>query len=387
VEKAHPVKGAGDSSADTRGFGLLRFDFSYSDFCPPVAADAPGAIQSPSMNASNPEITFSFAVPLFNEQDGLEQFHARLTAAAAELGESYEIVYVNDGSTDETAAVLERMRAADEHIKVVELSRNFGHQLAVTAGYDHAEGRAVISLDGDCQHPPEKIPELVALWREGCEVVYTVRGDTEGISPLRRNLGRAVYRVISLVSGMDLADQADFRLLDRQVVLALRAHREQGRFVRAMVRYLGFKQASVPYVAQQRTAGQSNYSMRQLARMAAAGVFNFSLAPVRTVAAVGAVLLGATAVVAVFGGLLGLIGIGSGPGLGTLVVGATGLNLLALGVVGEYVGRTFEQVKGRPLYVVRRKVGFEPPAEPVVEQQASKPQAEASPARRYSIFT
>ena len=205
------------------------------------------------------DITFSFISPVYNEQDGLEGFYQRLTAVAGQLGEPYEIIFVNDGSTDDTEQVLHRLSTNDARVKVVEFSRNFGHQVAVTAGYDHACGRAVICLDADCQHPPEVIPDLVARWREGFEVVYTVRRDTEGISSARRAIGRMVYKVIRLTSGADLTDQADFRLMDRVAVDALRSTREHARFVRALVRWIGFRQTSIPYTAEARTAGKSKY--------------------------------------------------------------------------------------------------------------------------------
>ena len=153
------------------------------------------------MNQSIPVgVTFSFICPVHNEEAGLERFHGRLSAVARSLNEPYEILFVNDGSSDRSDEVIRRLTVTDPHVRYVEFSRNFGHQAAVTAGYDYARGRAVISLDSDCQHPPELIPQMVALWREGFEVVYTVQRDTQGISPFRRSIGRLAYRIIRMIS-------------------------------------------------------------------------------------------------------------------------------------------------------------------------------------------
>ena len=328
---------------------------------------------------------FSFVVPLFNEQDGLEAFYDRLTSAAEKLGDSYEIVFVNDGSDDRTAEILRRLSAGDESVRIVEFSRNFGHQVAVTAGYDHAAGQAVISLDGDCQHPPEMISELISRWREGFEVVYTVRKDTDGISPIRRMVGRCVYRMIAAASGMDLTDQADFRLLDRKALDAVNACREQGRLVRGLVRSVGFRQISVPYVAEKRAAGKSSYSFGQLAKMAGEGVFGFSLAPLRLAALLGLAMLAVVAVFAVGSAVLWPFGLAPGPfaRLTMFIVAMFGVQFLLLGILGEYVGRTFEQAKARPLYIVREKINF-PADQP---DQATKKAAKDEEPQKFCVWT
>jgi len=337
------------------------------------------------MNGSKPkEPVFSFVVPLHDEAEVLEIFHERLSGVAQSLHEPYEIVYVNDGSQDSTGEILRRLADEDARVRAVELSRNYGHQIAVTAGYDFAAGRAVISLDGDGQHPPELIPDLVARWREGFEVVFTTRKDTAGISRIRRGIGRLVYRVIRRISGADLTDQADFRLLDRKAVDALKAHREHGRFIRALVKHIGFRQVGVTYQAEKRAAGRSSYTLKQLAAMSAAGVFNFSTVPLRFALYLGGILILLAFVYAI--GSLVLWPFGMAPSwpvhLVMFVLGMFGLQFIVLGLLGEYVGRTFEQAKARPLYVVRETVGF--PAE-----GGQEPQQETEEQQRpaFTVFT
>jgi len=338
------------------------------------------------METPEGRITFSFISPVYNEQDGLEAFYRRLTDAAESIGEPYEIIFVNDGSTDETPSILHRLASDDIRVRVVEFSRNFGHQAAVTAGYDYACGRAVISLDADGQHPPEMIPQLVARWREGFEVVYTVRRDTKGISRIRRGLGRLMYRVIRASSGVELTDQADFRLLDRRAVDALKSVREQARFVRGLVNWIGFRQVAVPYTAQERMAGKSNYTLRQLMGMSGAGTFNYSVRPLRIAPYLGAIMLAAAICYAVASLALWPFGLAPG-GFSHLAMGLValfGLQFLALGILGEYVGRIFTEAKDRPLYVVRETCGFPKPAD---EQAALEKRTDRQGEERFSVFT
>jgi len=334
-------------------------------------------------------VTFSFVAPVHNEQEGLEHFYGRLKIAADELGEPYEILFINDGSTDDSGSVIRRLAEADPHVKAVEFSRNFGHQAAVTAGYDFASGRAVISLDADCQHPPERIGEMVARWREGFEVVYTVRRDTKGISRLRRMIGRLTYAVIRLASGADLTDQADFRLLDRKVVDVLRGYRERARFVRGLVHSVGFRRTSLSYTAERRPAGQSSYSLRQLIAMSAAGVFNFSHLPLRLAPAVGGLLIVAAVVYAIVALILWPFGLAPGgwTHAAIAIVGLFGLQFIMLGILGEYVGRIFDEAKARPLYIVREKVGFEPKSVPAEEPAEAEPAGKEEGDNDFVVFT
>jgi len=335
-------------------------------------------------DTTHDEVMFSLVCPVFNEEEGLEHFYERLKAVAEQFGERYEILFINDGSSDRSPEILRTLAERDGSVKVVDFSRNFGHQAAVTAGYDYAAGRAVITLDSDCQHPPELIPKLIEKWQGGAEVVYTVRQDTAGIGGLRRWIGRCVYRIISKSGGIDVVDQADFRLLDRKAVDALRALREQARFVRGLVRWIGFRQAAVPFTAEQRHAGTSGYSVGQLARMGFAGLLNFSLAPIRTIGWVGAALLACGLLYTMIAGPLALSGRTGFSGVAALLLTLSGVQLLALAAVGEYVGRIYEEAKGRPLYVVRHLQGFES-IEDLASPEAPTPSAEESP--RFSVMT
>lgn len=329
------------------------------------------------------DIAFSFVVPAFNEQEGMERFYGRLKVVADQLGESYEIIFVNDGSTDDTATVIRRLREMDPQVKCVEFSRNFGHQVALTAGYDFAQGKAVISLDANCQHPPELIPELVARWREGFEVVCTVGKDTSGLSRCRRWVRHVTYRVIRLATGADLTDQTDFRLLDHKVVRALRDHREHARFVRGLVHWVGFRRTTVPYKAQQRATGAPDSTLRQLVHMSTAGVFNYSLLPLRLAGVAGAALLGISTLYAILAVLLWPLGLAPAAAVSVtfIFVAMFALQFLLMGVLGEYVGRIFEEAKARPLYILRETVGFE------TEEQDSADKKKKEPQDEWAVYT
>ncbi len=331
------------------------------------------------------ELTFSFISPVYNEQEGLEAFYHRLAAVADKFGEPYEIIFVNDGSTYDSAGVIHRLSLNDPHVKTVEFSRNFGHQAAMTAGYDFAEGRAVICLDSDCQHPPELIPDMVARWREGFEVVYTIRKDTAGMSRIRRAIGHFGYKLIRASSGADLTDQADFRLLDRKVVHALRQVREQARFLRGLVNWIGFRQIGIPYKAERRSAGKSTYTLKQTIRMSHAGLFSFSHRPLRMAPTVGTLLILATAAYVVLSLAMWAMGyvFSVWANLAMVIVGLFGLNFWALGLLGEYIGRIFDEAKDRPLYVIRSASGFPPES----DQNAPAKQLPQDKPKRFVLYT
>lgn len=306
----------------------------------------------------------SVVVPCYQEEAVLAETHARLTRSLASLGDGdYEIVYVDDGSRDGTLSVLRRLHDSDPRVCIVALSRNFGHQLAISAGIDNARGDAVVVIDADLQDPPERIPDLVAKWREGNDVVYGTRTARRGESALRLWVTGLYYRILRRFSGVAMPPEAgDFRLLDRKVVDVLRAMPERDRYLRGMVSWAGFRQSSVPYVREARYAGKGHYSLAKLARLGLDGLTGFSSAPIRIVT-----WLGATFVFLSMAGLLILLAVRlfttARPGGWTLAAfGMTllaGIELAALGVVGEYVGQIYREVKRRPPYVVAERLGFD----------------------------
>jgi dolichol-phosphate mannosyltransferase len=310
------------------------------------------------MSADKPLV--SIVCPAYAEEEVLPLFHGELSAALAPLEAEYrfEILYVDDGSLDGTLEVLRRLSWHDPRVAFLSLSRNFGHQAALTAGLEHARGDAVISMDSDLQHPPHVLAELLRSWRQGHDVVITIRADDQRLSLFKRCTSSAFYRLMSLLSDTDIRLAAsDFRLLSRRAVQALVQLREQHRFLRGMVQWLGFRSAEVVFTPDERRAGQSKYTLRRMLRLAGDGLFSFSRAPMRL-----AGYLGLVSVVLGLGHsawylLAVLSGVETAPAgveyltLVTHLLG--GAVLAALGFLGEYVGRIYEQVKGRPVYVLK----------------------------------
>jgi dolichol-phosphate mannosyltransferase len=325
---------------------------------------------------SAPKPTYSIVVPVHDEQEALPELYRRLTAVLAELDGGAEVIFVDDGSDDLSYPMMLEFHRADARFKVAQLSRNFGHQLAISAGIDLARGDAVIVMDSDLQHPPEVIPEFAARWRDGYEVVYGVMVDRpEGW--FKRTTARGYYRLLRGFSSIEIpAAAGDFRLADRRVIDAFRAMPEQNRFVRGMFAWLGFRQIGVSYAAPPRHGGTSKYTVRRMVRLATDGLLSFSTKPLRLVLDIGfvvsimAFLFGIGTVISKFFGAF-LV-----PGWLTIVLVTSfigGIQLIVIGVVGEYVGRIYDEVKARPLYLVRELHGFEQEADP---RRRSLPSAE-----------
>lgn len=296
----------------------------------------------------------SIVVPCYNEEAGLAELHRRLTDVCATLDADYEIVLVNDGSRDGTEAAIRRLAARDRRVRGVNLSRNFGHQAALSAGIEHAAGDAIVVMDADLQHPPEMIPQFVEKWREGYDVVYGYR---EGRRP------RLGYRLINALMEVRVpAEAADFRLMSRRVVDAFCRMPERARFIRGMMAWLGFRQVGIGYADQTRFAGERSYTLRQTARMAFNAIVSFSHIPLRMASILGmATLLLALVYAAyiLFAWAAGKPIERGWTGMMMTVLFLGGVQLLCLGIIAEYLGRVFEEVKRRPLYVVRDLVGFE----------------------------
>jgi dolichol-phosphate mannosyltransferase len=297
----------------------------------------------------------SVVAPIFNERDSVEELWRRLTLALIPLGE-YEVVLIDDGSTDGSWELLRGIAARDEHVRLLKLSRNFGHQIALTAGLDVARGDAVVLIDADLQDPPELIPDLVARWEEGFDVVYAVRGRRDGESRLRLLAIAAFYRLFRRLAATDIpADTGDFRLLSRRAVDSLARMPERARYLRGMTSWIGFRQVGVTYRRDARFAGSSKYPFAKLLRLASDGIASFSVAPIRLLTRVGFVMIVFCA--AVLGWTLYTrFFTHSAPQGWTSVLGVVlllgGIQLLGMGIVGQYIARIFEETKQRPLYFV-----------------------------------
>jgi glycosyltransferase involved in cell wall biosynthesis len=304
----------------------------------------------------------SLVVPFYNEEDGCAAFFARIVPILEGLTPEYEIVCVNDGSSDRTCQLLVAEHLRNRRVKLLNLSRNFGKEQALTAGLDHAAGQAVIPLDADLQDPPDVIPELVAKWREGFDVVLAIRADRSSDSLMKRTSARLFYRVLGRLSECPIpADVGDFRLLDRRVVEALKLLPERTRFMKGLFAWLGFRQAEVYYVRAARAAGSSKWRYWRLWNLALEGLFSFSTLPLRIWTYVGLLVALLALVFTAFIVARTLIAGVDVPGYASIVALLSlfsGVNMIGLGILGEYLGRVFTEVKRRPHYLVRDRLGF-----------------------------
>ncbi|MCU0509047.1 MAG: glycosyltransferase family 2 protein [Anaerolineae bacterium] len=296
--------------------------------------------------------TLSVVAPVFNEEAILHELYRRL-----------RVVLINDGSRDRSLEIMRELHAADERVKVVSFARNFGHQVAITAGADYAQGEAVCIIDADLQDPPEVILDLLAKWREGYEVIYAVRSEREGETWFKEFTAKAFYRIIYRITDINIPmDTGDFRLMDRRVVQALRTMREKHRFMRGMSVWVGFKQTGVHYKRAARFAGETKYPLKKMLKFALDGITSFSYFPLQLATYIGF----AAAALAVLGILITIIlrltGSHAFEGQASTLVAVLflgGVQLISVGIIGEYLGRIYDEVKGRPLYIVGEALGFE----------------------------
>lgn len=298
----------------------------------------------------------SVVVPAFNESANVPALLDVLVPVLAGIG-TFEIVFVDDGSTDDTLEVIRRHHALDARIRFVALSRNFGHQTALRAGLAHARGECVISMDADLQHPPELIREMVARWRDGYDVVYTVREDARSLPAVKRATSRLFYRVLNALSGVRIeAGAADFRLLSRRVLELLNGLDEQPFFLRGLVPWLGFKQIGIPYSPHDRRHGESKYTLRKMIALAADGITSFSVKPLLVAGALGAVVGAIALVYSLYAVYTRIFTDAAVPGWTSVLVTVLWLGsmqLFVLGIMGQYLGKLFMQSKQRPSFVVR----------------------------------
>ena len=306
------------------------------------------------------QFLLSIVVPMYYEEAVAGECYRRLTAAL-DGKYDYEIVFVNDGSADKTLPILKELAQSDPRIKILSFSRNFGHQVAVTAGVDYASGDAIVIIDADLQDPPELIVDMVTLWRQGWEVVYAKRKKRKGESAFKVFSAKMFYKILRMLTDIDIpADTGDFRLIDRKVAEAFKQMPERSRFIRGMMAWLGFKQTPIEYERDERYAGETKYPLKRMLKLAANGILSFSTQPLRLV-----LQMGLLAVLVSFGLLVyAIIAKATGQATGgwaSLMVTITflgGAQLVSIGVLGQYLARIFEESKGRPLYIISEYVNI-----------------------------
>lgn len=305
----------------------------------------------------------SIVIPVYNEEDNIPVLYERLSEVLKGLEVDYEIVFVDDGSSDSSWEIIRELHKKDNSVRAIKFSRNFGHQIAITSGIDNAIGDAVITMDADLQDPPEVIPRLVDKWKAGYEVVYAVRERREGENFLKRGFAWLFYRVLKKITKIDIpSDVGDFRLLSRKVVEELKKLKEHYRFVRGLSSWIGFKQTGVQFVRDARFKGKPKYSFWKSLRLALNGIVSFSIAPLQLASYMGFI-------VSIFSFLYAIWAIIARFALNRAIPGWTsiivvvlflgGVQLLTLGIIGEYIGRTYGEIKRRPLYVIDKKLGYD----------------------------
>jgi len=314
------------------------------------------------MNDEQLRPTFSVVVPIWNEKEVIPALYSRVVDVMESTGESWELICVNDGSQDRSLEMLLSLRENDSRVKVLDFSRNFGHQLAITAGADFADGDAVIFMDADLQDPPEVMLQMIKKWREGYEVVYAVRTKRQGETRFKLWTASIFYRLLQGITEVNIPlDAGDFRLMDRRVVLAMRRLREQHRFVRGLSSWVGFKQVGVEYERAERFAGETKYPVRKMMRLALNAITSFSYLPLHLATFLGFIFAFLSLLGIVLTVILRLSGNLFFQGQATTLVSVLflgGVQLIFLGIIGEYLGRIYDEVKGRPLYLVSHAYGF-----------------------------
>lgn len=304
---------------------------------------------------------YSIVVPCYNEEACIAETHARLTNVMQGMGESYEILYINDGSRDKTPQMLNDLAARDDAVRVIHFARNAGHQIAVSAGLDYASGQAVVIIDADLQDPPEVIPEMAARWKAGAQVVYGQRKTREGESRFKELTAKWYYRLLQKLAGdVFPRDTGDFRLADRAVVDVVKSMPEHARYLRGMFAWAGFEQEALLYDRDKRFAGETHYPLKKMLKLAAHGVLSFSEKPLLWPLWAGLIFLLVAGVMLIKTFIIHLLGWQTAFSVTQLlIVLSTGLILTSLGILGAYLARVYEEVKGRPLYVVARTLGFD----------------------------
>ena len=308
-------------------------------------------------------IKYSIVVPMYNEEEVIEETYKRLTETMRTTNEEYELVFVNDGSRDRTMEIVSRICEQDKHVRLINFSRNFGHQIAITAGLDYAQGQAIVVIDADLQDPPRVILEMIQKWKEGYDVVYGKRIKRKGETWFKKATAAMFYRLLRSMTTVDIPlDTGDFRLIDRKVADALRGLKEKNRFVRGLVSWVGFRQTSVEYVREERWAGETKYPLSKMLKFAMDGITSFSVKPLRLATYIGFALSICSFLYLMVVLFQALFTDTTQPGWASTVainLFFNGIMLILLGIIGEYIGRIYDESKDRPLYIVREVIGFD----------------------------
>jgi len=305
------------------------------------------------------KIICSVIIPMYNEEAVIPETYRRLTSVMEGFGEPYELLFINDGSRDRTGEILRELCKSDRRVKLIDFARNFGHQIAITAGMDYAAGECMVIIDGDLQDPPELIPDMIKLWRQGYEVVYGKRLSREGETFFKKFTAKCFYRILRRMTDVDIpVDTGDFRLIDRKVSEALKQLPERNRYVRGLMSWVGYKQVAIEFQRSERFAGETKYPLKKMIKLAIDGIMSFSFKPLKIATYVGSIIsfvsffyLIAVLVQRIFwpesvqSGWASLIAVS---------LFFNGIILLILGIIGEYIGRIYDEAKGRPLYIISR---------------------------------
>lgn len=305
----------------------------------------------------------SVVIPMFNEEEVIGETYRRMKEVMDGTGDTYELIFVNDGSRDMTADLVRAICQRDSNVKMIDFARNFGHQIAITAGMENASGDCVVVIDADLQDPPEVIPEMMAKWREGYDVVYGQRMMREGETFFKKFTAKMFYRTLNKMTDVDCpVDTGDFRLIDRKVCEALKCVQEKNRYVRGIIAWLGFKSAPVYFKREKRFAGTTKYPLKKMLKLAGDAIMSFSYKPLKIASWVGVLLSSFSFIYLIVTVILKLCGVLSTVAGWASIVAISlffnGIILMILGILGSYIGRIYEEVKDRPLYVIREKINF-----------------------------
>ena len=307
-------------------------------------------------------VQYSIIVPVYNEELVVEETYKRLKQVMDTSGGSYELIFVNDGSRDKTAEIVHKLCGKDKNVRLVDFSRNFGHQIAITAGMDSATGQAIVVIDADLQDPPEVILKMIEKWKEGYEVVYGKRSKRKGETLFKKLTAAMFYRVLKNMTNVEIpVDTGDFRLIDRKVCDVMRALTEKNRYVRGLVSWVGFKQTAVEYIRDERWAGETKYPLKKMIKFAMDGITSFSYKPLKLATYIGFALSGISFLYLIIVLVQKMILHSTIEGWASMVAVQlffNGIMLVLLGIIGEYIGRIYDESKNRPLYILRDKIGF-----------------------------